>query len=173
MVEVIDISSKVKMMAIIMAGIEYNDDKYIIYCVDRGSGDANIFVSKLVMTSEGYIFNNEFDNGEKEVLDGIVKKIINKEDIEKDGFHIINNIDLGDVNYFDIDKCYVATTSKKVIKEIMIYYKLVNDKILERPVVEVVEDKRLFNEGFVGNIFLIVFGIVVVIFSIVVILGVF
>ena len=64
MIELIDLSSKIKMMAMVMAGIEYNGDRYIMYCVDRGRGEANIFVSKLVITSDGYVFINDFDNGE-------------------------------------------------------------------------------------------------------------
>ena len=173
MVEVIDVNSKLKLMSMVVSCIDYNSDKYVIYCIDRGKGEANIFVSKLVVTSDGYTFKHEFDNGEKAILDGIVKRIINKEDIVRDGFLISNDIVFNDTNYFDIEKCYVATISKKVIKEIMVHYKLVTKSIFERPVVEVVSDKRLFNEGFVGNLFLIVFGIVVIIFCISIVLGVF
>lgn len=173
MIEIIDVSSKNKMMAMIMANIKYLNDNYIIYCVDRGNGEANIFVSKLVIMSEGYTFNNAFDNGEKKLLDTLVKRIINKEDVSKDGFVISNDVSLSEINYFDIDACYVATVSKKVIKDIMIYYKLVTEKTLERPVVQIVEDKKFFNEGFVGNIFLIILGLIVIIFSIIAIVGVF
>ena len=173
MIEIIDFSSKNKMMAMVVANVKYLDDNYIIYCVDRGNGDANIFVSKLVVMSEGYTFNNEFENGEKKLLDILVKRIINKEDVSKDGFIISNDISLSEINYFDIDACYVATISKKHIKDIMIFYKLVTEKTLERPVAKIVEDKRLFNEGFVGNIFLVVLGIIVIFFSLYVIVGVF
>jgi len=173
MVEIIDVNSKLKLMAMMMAGIQYNNDKYIIYCIDRGEGNANIFISKLVISSDGETFNNNFDNGEKELLDGIIKRIINKEDIEKDGFKISNNFRLSDVNYFDIDKCYVATIDKKVIREVMIYYNLVTKKMFERPVVEVVDNDRKFDLGFVFNMFLIVFGIAVVIFCIVMVVKVF
>jgi len=173
MVEIIDVNSKLKLMAMMMAGIQYNNDKYIIYCIDRGEGNANIFISKLVISSDGETFNNNFDNGEKELLDGIIKRIINKEDIEKDGFKISNNFSLSDVNYFDIDKCYVATIDKKVIREVMIYYNLVTKKMFERPVVEVVDNDRKFDLGFVFNMFLIVFGIAVVIFCIVMVVKVF
>ena len=173
MLEIIDNSSKSKMMAMVMANVKYMDDNYLIYCVDRGNGDANIFVSKLVVMSEGYTLNNDFDNGEKNLLDTLVKRIINKEDISKDGFVISNDVSLSEFNYFDIEKCYVATISKVLIKEIMIFYKLVTEKTLEKPVVKIVEDKRLFNEGFVGNVFLVLLGIIVIIFSLYAIVGVF
>lgn len=173
MIEIIDVNSKTKMIAMVMADINYNDDNYVVYCVDRGKGEANIFVSRLVITSDGYTFNNDFDNGEKELLDGVVKRIINKDNLEEDGFIISNDKIFSDINYFDIEKCYVATINKKIIKDIMIFYKLVTKKIFDRPVVEVVEDKRVFNDGFVGNMFLIVFGIAVIIFCIVVVVGVF
>ena len=55
----------------------------------------------------------------------------------------------------------------------MIFYKLVTEKTLERPVVQIVDDKRIFNEGFVGNIFLIILGLLVVVVGIVVVVGVF
>ena len=173
MIEIIDSGSQNKMLAMVIANIKYMDDSYVIYGVDRGNGEANVFVSKLVVMSEGYTFSHAFDNGEKEFLEKLVKRIINKDDIEKDAFKISNDMVLSEVNYFDIDRCYVATIDKKIIKDIMIFYKLVTEKTLEKPVVEIVEDKRVFNEGFVGNLFLIILGLVVVVFSIVVIVGVF
>lgn len=173
MIEIIDVSSKNKMMAMVMANVKYMNDNYVIYCVDRGNGEANIFVSKLVVMSEGYTFNNDFANGEKDLLDKLVRKLINKDNVVKEGFILSNDMVLSEINYFDIDACYVATVDKTIIKDIMIFNKLVTKKTLERPVVEIVEDKRMFNEGFVGNIFLIILGIIVVVFSISVIVGVF
>ena len=117
MIEIIDSSSQNKMLAMVIANVKYMDDNYVIYGVDRGNGEANIFVSKLVVMSEGYTFNHEFENGDKELLDRLVKRIINKDNIENDGFVISNDIVLGELNYFDVNKCYVATVSKKMIKE--------------------------------------------------------
>lgn len=172
MIEIIDTDGN-KMIAIVVANVKYMNDNYIIYCVDRGDGDANIFVSKLMITSDGYIFNNDFSNGEKEILESLVNRIVNKDDIASDGFVISNDISLSDINYFNVDKCYVATVDKKIIKDIMVFYKLVNKKTLERPIVEVVDDKRVFNEGFAGNIFLIILGLIVIIVSLIVVVGVF
>lgn len=172
MIEIINVDNS-KMMAMVIANVKYMKDNYIIYCVEREGENANIFVSKLRLTSEGYTFDNDFLNGEKRVLENLVKKIINKDDIAGDGFIISNHINLSDVNYFDVDNCYVCTVSKKQIKDIMIFYKLVTEKTLEKPVVEIVEDKKIFNEGFIGNIFVILFGIGVLIFSIFYLVGVF
>ena len=44
--------------------------------------------------------------------------------------------------------------------------------MFEQPVVEVLDDKRKFNEGFVSNIALILFGVFIIGFSIYVIWGV-
>ena len=173
MIEIIDVSSKNKMMAMVMANVRYMNDSYVIYCVDRGNGDANIFISKFVVMSEGYTFKHDFDNGEKKLLENLVKRIVNKEDVLNDGFIVSNDIKLSEINQFDINECYVATVSKKLIKDIMIFYKLVTEKTLDRPVVEIIEDKRMFNEGFVGNIFLILMGLVVIGFIIFAIVGVF
>ena len=172
MIEIINVDNS-KMIAMVVANVKYMNDNYIIYCVEREDDEANIFVSKLRLMSEGYTFNNDFSNGEKRVLESLVKRIINMDDIALDGFVISNDIVLSDVNYFDVDECYVCTVSKKQIKEIMINYKLVTEKTLERPVVEVIEDKKIFNEGFASNIFVILFGIVVIIFCIVFMVGVF
>lgn len=172
MIEIINVD-KSKMMAMVVANVRYMKDNYIIYCVEREDDEANIFVSKLKLTTEGYTFNNNFLNGEKRVLENLVKKIINHYDIESDGFVIKNDVKLSDVNYFDADNCYVCTVSKNQVKDIMICYKLVTEKTLEKPTVEVVEDKKIFNDGFASNIFVILIGIVVIIFSIIFMVGVF
>ena len=76
-------------------------------------------------------------------------------------------------NSYYFTKLKSRPISKKIIKDIMIYYKLVTKKTIERPFATIVEDERFFNEGYIGNIFLIVLGLIVVIFSIWVIVGVF
>ena len=162
-----------KKMAMVMCEVTYDNDRYIVYCIYRGKMEVNIFVSKLVISSDGYTFNNRFKNGEKEVIDSVIKRIINKEDISSDGFSISNNVKLSDINRFDLEECYVATINKRVIKDVMVYYNLVNEKTFDKPVVDVIDDNKVFNEGFVGNIFLIIFGIVVIIFCVVVVWGVF
>lgn len=172
MIEVI-LGNNKKMMAMVMGNLIYGNDKYIVYCIDREKDEVNIFVSKLIISSEGYTFSDNFNNGEKEMLDGVVLRIINKEDIEKDGFKFNNDIELRDVNHLDIDKCYVATINKRVIKEVMVYYNLVTKEVFESPVVGVVEDKRIFNEGFLGSLVIVLFGISVIVISVMAIVGVF
>ena len=171
MIELIDSNSKVKMLVKVITVIEYDSDKYVIYKADRSRDDVNLFVSKLVITSEGYLFKHEFNNGEKEVLDGFIKKIINKEKLEDLGINLIKVDNFNDVNYFDINKCYVTTISKSILKDVVGFYGVV-DNDLSRTIVEVVDDKKVLSEGFVGNMFLIVFGILVVVFSLVVLVGV-
>ena len=175
MIEIIDQDTNQKLMAIILCCICYNDDCYIIYAVQRSKEEANVFVSKLIKNSQAYVMNHSFENGEKEVLERIVQRFLNREKREElmaDGFSILDDIKLDELNYFDIKKCYVSTVSKALIKDCLIHYGLVNEKLFDQPVVEVVEDKRKLSEGFASNILLIVFGLIILGFSIFVISGV-
>lgn len=175
MIEVIDKESNQKMMALILCGICYRGDCYLIYCIRRDKEEANLFVSKLIRNSQGYVMDFNFENGEKQVLDVLIQRLLNKEKmdvLENDGFTIMKDVHLDGIQYFAINTCYVSTVSRSVIKDCLIYYELVSEKMFDQPVVEVVEDKRKFNEGFVSNIALIVFGVVLVVFSIWVIYGV-
>lgn len=172
MIEVIDKDSNQKMMAMILCGICYQDDCYLVYCIRREKEDANLFVSRLIQNSQGYVMDFSFENGEKEVLDRLVQRLLNKEskkNLEEAGFSIMKDISLNGICYFDIQKCYVSTVPKSLIKDCLIYYGLVSEKLFDQPVVEVVEDKRKFNEGLVGNIAFILFGIFLIIFCILVI----
>ena len=175
MVEIIDKSTGQKMMMMTLCGICYRNDCYLIYCIRRDKEEANIFVSKLLKGSMGYLLCNNFENGEKEVIDQLVKRILNKdrrELLERDGFTILDRVDLDSSLEFDIEACYVATTSRSLIKECLLYYNLISEEKLQQPTVEVTVDNRKFNEGFVSSIVLIIFGITILIFSIVVIYGV-
>lgn len=175
MVEIIDQETNKKVMAMVLCSICYKDDCYIIFAVQRDKEDANIFVSKLIKNSRSYVMNNNFENGEKEALEKVVQRFLNRESrsvLESDGFSIIDDISLDEINYFNIKECYVSTVSKKLIKDCLISYNLVNEKIFKQPVVEVIDDNRKFNEGFASNIVLIIFGIFILIFSIVGIFGV-
>ena len=174
MVEVIDRKTKHKMLMMIMCGITYQNDSYLIYSIRRDKMSANVFVSKLIKGSLGYLIVDDYDNGEKEVLDNVVKRLLNKEAkevLEADGFNIIKEIDMDSNISFDIDRCYVSTVSRDLIKECLIFYDLINESMFNRPVVEVVEDKK-FNEGFASSMVLIVFGVVIILFSCFVIYGV-
>lgn len=176
MKELTDINDNVKMMAMILGGISYMDQKYLLYVIRRDKEDANVFVSKLVLSSSGYVINSEFDNGEKEAIDKVIQRILSKENIlslENDGYHFLKNIELPFVNYFDSKLCYVATVSRNLIKECSNFYHLLDEDSFKRPVISVKDDKRVFNEGFVGNIFVILLGISILIFSIVILISYF
>lgn len=175
MVEVMDRKTKHKMMMMVMCGITYQSDSYLVYSIRRDKTSANVFVSKLIKGSLGYLIVDDFSNGEKEVLDNVVKRMLNKEikeELESDGFKIIKDIEMDNNISFDIDNCYVSTVSRDLIKECLIYYNLVNESMFNRPVVEVVEEKSKFNEGFASSMVLIVFGIIIILFSCFIIYGV-
>lgn len=175
MIEVIDKATVQKVMAMILCGICYQNDCYLIYCIRRNKDEANIFVSKLIKGSLGYVMDTDFSNGEKEVLDGIIKRLLNKESIESlnnSGFTIIKNIEMDNNLTFDIEKCYVSTVNRGLIKDCLIFYNLVSANKLNQPIIEVVDDTRKFNEGFASNVVLIVFGIAILLFAIAVIVGV-
>ena len=174
MVEVMDRKTKHKMMMMVMCGITYQSDSYLVYSIRRDKTSANVFVSKLIKGSLGYLIVDDFSNGEKEVLDNVVKRMLNKEikeELESDGFKIIKDIEMDSNISFDIDRCYVSTVSRDLIKECLIFYDLINESMFNRPVVEVVEDKK-FNEGFASSMVLIVFGIIIILFSCFIIYGV-
>lgn len=175
MVEIIDKDTNQKMMAMILCGISYQNDYYLVYCVRRDKYDANLFASKMIKGSLGYVINNDFSNGEKEVLDNVIKRLLNKDSKEllnNDGFTIMKDIEMDSNLIFNIEKCYVSTVSRNLIKDCLIYYDLVSEKILNQQIVDVVEDKRMFNEGFASSMVLIIFGMVILIFSCIVIYGV-
>lgn len=175
MIELIDKGSNKKLMALVMCGIKYRELSYLVYSIRREEEDANIFVSRLVSNSEGYTIISNFDNGEKEILEGVVKKIINKtsvEELESDGFSIISDVSLIGVNYFDVKKSYVSTIPRILVKSVMEYYDLIKDSDRVVPVIDVADDKK-YNEGFVSNILLIVFGVFLLIFCVGVIYEVF
>lgn len=175
MIEVIDNGTNRKMMAMILCGISYHGDNYLVYLIQRDKDEANVFVSKMIKGSMGYIINNEFANGEKEVLDVLVKRILNKESedlLKSDGFTILKSVDMDSNLYFDIDNCYVSTVPKNLFKECLVFYGVKNKNYIDRPVVEVVEDNKKFNEGFVNNLVLIIFGVSILIFSLVVVYNV-
>ena len=175
MVEVMDKKTAHKMMMMILCGICYQGDCYLVYCIRRDKENANVFVSKLIKGSLGYLINDEFANGEKEVLDSVVRRLLNKESIEvleNDGFTILKDMEMDSNLIFDIDKCYVCTTARSLIKDCLIFYDLVNESIFNQPVIEVVDDKRKFNEGFASSVVLIVFGVLILLFAVFVVWGV-
>lgn len=175
MVEIIDRKTGTKMMAKILLKVHYDLQDYVFYSVKRSNTDANIFVSKLVRNSQGLTLDHQFSNGEKEVLEGIMKRFLNMEPViklEDDGIDFSFSVFLGELNYFDIDLCYVATMNISLIKKCLLFYGIVTEDDLIKPVVEVRETTKKFNEGFAGNLFLIIFGIVLLIFGVGVIIEV-
>jgi len=175
MVEIIDKNTGAKMLAMVIGGFSYDNNKYVVYTIKRNQEEANVFVSKLVPNSQGMAMDHKFSNGEKEVCDGIIQRIFNKSlktELVKDGISIFDDVNLGEINYFDIDLCYVTTVLVSLVKECMIFYQLVSERVFNRPVVEVIESKKKFNEGFASNIAVIIMGLVVVVFSVYVLIGV-
>ena len=175
MVEVIDKKTDVKMLMMKLCGIRYGDDSYLVYCIRRDERNANVFVSKLINGSNGYVLYNEFLNGEKNVLDGVVKRLLNKDDkknLERDGFLFVEDVSMDSNLVFEIDKCYVSTVDRSVIKDCLIFYDLANNSIINQPVVEVKDDKSKFSEGFASSVVLIVVGVFIFIFCLIVMFGV-
>ena len=176
MIEVIDKDSDVKMMALLLCGILYGECMYVIFAIRRDKIDANLFVSKLVKNSNGYVIDTDFQNGEKEVMDSVVKRLLNhdaKEKFEEDGFSILDDISLEGTQYYDINSCYVSSVPLIRIKEMMKYYSFIRENLFEQPILDVKEDKRIFNEGFFSNILLILFGILVIVFCVFVLIKTF
>ena len=90
--ELIDVNDNSKMMAMVLCGIFYDGHEYLLYSIKRSASEANLFISKLVKNSSGYTISHDFDNGEKDVFESVVQRIISKEAIgslEKDGFRLL------------------------------------------------------------------------------------
>lgn len=173
MIEVIDRDTMVKMMALILCGIRYEKNTYVVFAIRRDKIDANLFVSKVTKNSSGFTMDDCFSNGEKEVVDGIVQKFLNhvpREELENSGFVIIDDILLSGIQYYDINKCYVSTVPLIKVKEMMKYYSFIRETIFEQPILDVQEDRRIFNEGYIGNLFLILLGIGVIVFCVFVVM---
>ena len=52
----------------------------------------------------------------------------------------------------------------------MKYYSFIRKTIFEQPILDVQEDSRIFNEGYIGNLFLILLGIGVIVFCVFVVM---
>lgn len=166
MIELVDKISGRKMIAVLICGIHYDEVDYVLYGIERGEGEVNLFLSKLIKNSSGYVMDDEFENGEKEAFDDIVSDIINQKPIEsiKDkGFTFFKDFSLELGNSFDSEKCYVTTNTKKLIKDVMIFYKFISKDMFNGPVVSVAEDKKYFSEGSVSSGVLILLGIIVLV----------
>lgn len=174
MKELIDVDSNAKMMSLVICGIKYGQEMYVMYSIKRDDDNDNIFVSKLVINSEGYVMDNNFSGGEKENLDEVITKIINKDSINSlndNGIYIVKDFKLGSINKFSVSKCYVATYNRKIVKDIMDIYNLI-DINNKRPVVQIKEVGGN-NKGNFYSIALIVFGLLVLIGCIWVIVDIF
>lgn len=176
MVEVIDQDSAVKMMALVLCSILYDNNTYVVFAIRRDKIDANLFVARLEKNSKGYVMDAKFKNGEKEVMDSVVRRLLNhesKEKFEEDGFSILDDISLEGTQYYDINSCYVSSVPLIRIKEMMKYYSFIGENLFEQPILDVKEDKRIFNEGSFSNLVLILFGILVVVFCVFVLIKTF
>lgn len=167
MIEIIDDGSNRKFMALVICGIEYGDNMYVMYSVKREKDEDNIFVSKLVRNSEGYTMDNDFYGGEKEAIDSVVASILNKDSIDvlaSNRVKIVNDIKLVGLNRFSIRCCYVTTYDRGLIKEVMLNYGLLD--LTEKTVV-VEKESSGFSEGSISSLFLIIFGIGVLVLCVV------
>lgn len=166
MIELIDKDSNKKVMAMMFGKLCYRGDCYAIYCIRRGKEEANLFVSRMVSNSEGFALDHDFVNGEKEVMEGIIQKLLNKVpilDLEQDGFSLTSDIKLEGIQFFSVKICYVTTVPKILVKDCMLFYGLVTNEHFDTPLVQVADEKGYFNKGFVSNIGVILFGIFVLV----------
>ncbi len=175
MKEFLESNEGIKMMSMVICGIQYQDEKYLIYSILRNHSEVNLFVSRLVLTSTGYSCSSSFSNGEKEVLDSVVEKIISKVPLsflEEDGYSLLNDIELTDSLSFDKDISYVSTISKSQLKDIFSFYHLNHEDVLESPTIKIKDDKGLFNKGSFLSILLVLFGLFVLVMSIYIVISV-
>ena len=174
MVELMDVNSNKKVMVLVLFNIKYINDNYVVYSIKRNSEEVNLFASLLVKNSQGYCLDHNFSNGQKNIVDSIVHKLVNKtslEEFNEMGYEIFKDVNLGDINYFDINECYVTTMPKNLFMDFLEFYDVSKRENLVKPVITIKKSKKKFNEGFVQNVMLIIFGVALVIFCLVVIGG--
>lgn len=170
MIEIIDKNSNKKFIGKIVCCFGYGECNYVIYSISRNSNDVNIFISKIIKNSKGYSLGDDFYGGEREILDNSVARILSRESIDslkKDKIVIIDRVNFYDINKFDYKECYVTTFDKKVINDVISYYDI-NDG--DREVVIEKKEISFNNKGNLSSLLIIVFGILVLIFCIVVII---
>ena len=170
MLELIDVDGDIKFLSSIFCYINYGNSLYVIYSIKRDSDNDNLFVSKLVNSSDGYTMDNNFSGGEKEALDDVIASILNKDSIsslEEKGITFVKDISLSDINKFSVTKCYVTTFRKSLLNECMTNYNLVREK----KKISVVKEKNVsyFSKNNFPIVLLILFGIAIVVVSIIVI----
>lgn len=173
MIELIDVDDNIKFMGKIITGINYGDNLYILYFIERDKTSYNLFVSKVIENSVGYVMDNNFSSGEKEAIDDVVASILSKVSLDvlkEKRVSFVNDISLTDINRFSISNCYVTTFKKSLFDECMLFYdfKIDNNKsnvvVREREVSYLSKNNRPY-------VYLILLGIFVIIISIVVIIS--
>lgn len=173
MIELIDVDDNIKFMGKIITGINYGDNLYVLYFIERDKNSYNLFISKVIENSVGYVMDNNFFSGEKEAIDNVVASILNKDSIDilkEKGIFFVNDISFTDINRFSVSNCYVTTFNKILFDECMLFYdfKIDNNKsnvvVREKEVSYLSENNRPY-------VYLIILGIFVIIISIVVVVN--
>ena len=163
MIELIDIDGNIKFMATIITGIKYGNDFYVLYSIKRDGDADNLFISKLVNNSTGYVMDNSFSSGEKEAMDDVVADILNKSSLDKlkeKGIEFVSGISFNDVNRFSVTNCYVTTYRKDLLNECISYY---NFSIDNKKSEVVVKEKSVsyFSKNNRPSVYLILLGLLV------------
>ena len=171
MIELIDAEENVKFMATVISGIKYGNELYLLYAIERDNESDNLFISKLIKNSEGYVIDNNFSVDERDALDDVVLSILNKDPVDKlreKGISFVRDVYLYDINRFSVTKCYVTTYKKSLINDCISNYNLfVNKK--KTAVVVREKDVSYFSKSNRPTIYLILFGLLVLIVGIVLI----
>lgn len=169
--EIIDVDNNVKMKCLVMFCFRYGDGMYVVYSVKRDNSQRNIFISKLVVNSEGYTMDSNFTSDEREALERVVAKIINccdRQILLDDGVKFSSDVKFSLVNKFSSSKCYVATYDNDVIEKIMKFYGVTKDKSAV-----LIRNSSRVSSNNIGVILLILFGIAVIIGCLMVVIDIF
>ncbi len=171
MIEVIDNANN-KFSARIMCGVKYKDSLYCIYLIDRDDNTINMFISCVVVNSEGIsTIDSNFNSVLKNELDNMCNKFINKistDNLLNDGIEIIRDFKLGNgVNKFDVTNSYVGSINKDDINNIYMYYNLTKES--SKNIVKIKENSKKIDSEYKKNIEAIIFGIISMIIIIILI----
>lgn len=119
----------------------HQNQEYVVYSLKDSEENDQIYVSKLVLNTEGRHFINNITKDEKDRLNNIIYNVVmllpTKDDVKKEmqEFSLKNNVifsneipNIGDQEYFK--DCLIAITKKEVVdKAINTYAKVLNEDI--------------------------------------------
>jgi len=149
----LDKTNNIQRIANIVIKFKYENKDYLVYCVDENEKNKQIFVSRLILNSEGRYFIDSITTDEKNKISNIVYNIVILTPTEykkgNDGKLLIDNLsskfliklskdisELGEQQYYS--NCSIAITSNELVLSAQEFYNsnLTEEINSEEPLIE-------------------------------------